>query len=63
MTDRYRLDRDGLRRWLAGHDLAEALDLLRRRAPGLPPNVVETLQSWDRAARQIVLTRGQLVED
>ncbi len=63
VTDRYRLDRDGLRRWLAGHDLDEALDLLRRRAPGLPPNVVETLQSWDRAARQIVLTRGQLVED
>lgn len=62
VTDRLRLEREGLVRWLAWHDLDEALAVLRRRAPGLPPNVEDTLRSWDQAARQIVLTRGALLD-
>jgi hypothetical protein len=63
VTDRLRLEREGLVRWLAWHDLDEALAVLRKRAPGLPPNVEDTLRAWDQAARQIVLTRGVLIED
>jgi len=60
-ADRYRLDRESLAHWLSTHEVDEALDLLRRRAPGVPPGVVETLQEWARAATRIVLRRGVLV--
>ncbi len=62
VTDRIRLERAGLVRWLAWHEVEEALEILRRRAPGLPPNVEDTLRAWDKAARQVVLTRGVLLE-
>ena len=62
-ADRYRLDRDSLANWLSTHDLEEALDLLRRRAPVVPPGVEETLTEWARAATRVVLVRGLLVED
>lgn len=61
VVDRYILDRAGLAAWLAGHDLEEALALLRRRSPGVPAVVTETLQGWTRAAMQVVLTRGVLL--
>ena len=62
MTDRLRIEQDGLRRWLATHDVDEVLDMLRKRAPGLPAGVVDHLRAWDRSARQVVLTRGVLIE-
>lgn len=63
VTDRYRIERKGLRKWLQTHELDEALLLLERRAPGIPPNVVDTLKAWDAAARRLTLTRGVLLED
>lgn len=62
VADRYRIERAGLRKWLQGHDLSEALAVLSRRAPGIPPNVVDTLEAWDVAARRLVLTRGVVLE-
>jgi hypothetical protein len=62
VTDRYRLERAGLRRWLQSHDLDEAIAMLQRRAPGLPPNVLDTLRAWDQSVRQVVLTRGVLLD-
>ena len=63
VTDRLRIEQDGLRRWLATHDVDEVLDMLRKRAPGLPAGVVDHLRAWDRSARQVVLTRGVLIEE
>lgn len=63
VTDRLRIEQGGLRRWLATHDLDEVLDMMRMRAPGLPAGVVDTLRAWDRSARQLVLTRGVLLDD
>lgn len=60
VVDRYRLDRAFLAHWLSTHELEQALDLLRRRAPGVPAGVVETLSEWARAATRIVLLRGVL---
>ncbi|MFT4975055.1 MAG: hypothetical protein ACI8S6_000942 [Myxococcota bacterium] len=61
VVNRYALDREGLSAWLVGHDLDEAIDLLRRRSPGVPPVVIETLRGWAEAAMQIVITRGVLL--
>lgn len=61
-VDRYRLDRESLAHWLATHEVDEALDLLRRRAPGVPPSVVQTLDEWARAACRVVLRRGVLLD-
>jgi hypothetical protein len=58
VVDRYRLERAGLVRWLRHHDFGEALDLLRRRSPGVPAVAVQTLESWARSADRIVLVRG-----
>lgn len=63
VVDRYALDREGLLAWLAGHDLDEAIALLQRRCPGVPNVVVETLRGWERAATQVVVTHGVLLED
>lgn len=62
VVDRYRLERDALVGWLAVHEVDEALDLLRRRSPAVPPSVEETLRAWARAAERLVLTRGVLLE-
>ncbi|MEL6346374.1 MAG: hypothetical protein AAFV53_24900 [Myxococcota bacterium] len=61
VVNRYALDREGLAAWLAGHDLSEAIDLLKRRCPGVPSVVIDTLEGWARAAAQIVITRGVLL--
>ena len=61
VVDRYRLKREALRLWLTTHDVEEALDLLARRAPGLPHTVVDTLTSWARSACRVSLVRGVLV--
>lgn len=63
VADRYRLERAGLERWLAIHELDEALALLRRRALALPPAVVETLTTWAAHVTRIVLVRGVLLEE
>jgi hypothetical protein len=60
-VDRYRLERAGLATWLSTHELADALDLLRRRCPALPRTLMETLEVWERSATRVVLTRGVLV--
>lgn len=62
VVDRYRLERAGLERWLAVHELDEALDLLQRRSPAVPEGVVETLRSWARDATRVVLVRGVVLE-
>lgn len=62
VVDRYRLQRAGLRQWLASHDLEQALELLSRRAPGLPAGVVDTLESWARSELRVSLVRGVLIE-
>ena len=41
--------------------MSEALELLRRRCPGVPSVVIETLEGWAAAAQQIVVTRGVLL--
>ena len=61
VVDRYRLTRLGLHRWLANHDVDEALELLRRRCPGVPGGVEDTLRVWAEAATRVVLTRGVLL--
>ena len=61
VVDRYVLEQKGLRTWLIWHDPEEIFALLSRRCPGIPQNVVETLQGWITAAMRVVLTRGVLV--
>jgi hypothetical protein len=61
-VDRYRLERRPLEAWLRTHDLDEALGWLRRRAPGLPRSVEDTLRGWARAASRVVLWEG-IVEE
>lgn len=63
VVDRYRLQREALRLWLTTHDVEEALELLARRAPGLPHTVVDTLTSWARSACRVSLVRGVLLDD
>lgn len=58
VVDRYRLDREGLADWLKYHEVDEAVALLRRRCPAVPPTAVEMLYDWARSASRIVLTRG-----
>jgi hypothetical protein len=58
VVDRYRLEAGGVDAWLSTHELNDALDLLRRRCPGVPAAVEETLRGWASAATRIVLTRG-----
>jgi hypothetical protein len=60
VVDRYKLRRDGLEHWLATHDLEDALELLKRRCPGVPQNVVDTLKGWTDSVSRFVLTRGVL---
>lgn len=57
-VDRYRLERRPLEAWLQTHELEEALGWLRRRAPGLPRGVEDTLRAWARAASRVVLREG-----
>lgn len=54
-VDRYRLDRDALATWLSIHTVGDALDLLRRRCPGLPDAAVATLHAWAASATRITL--------
>ena len=63
VTDRYRLERAGLRKWLETHDVEEAVAVLLRRAPGVPRGVVDTLRAWARGELQVVLTHGIIVDD
>ena len=63
VVDRYRLEREGLESWLETHDLDEAVALLRRRCPGVPAVVEDTLRAWAGSAMRVVFTRGVLVED
>ena len=60
VADRYVLTREGLTRWLRHHEVDDALALLARRCPGVPPSVVDTLTVWAEAATRVVLTRGVL---
>lgn len=62
VADRYKLEREGLTRWLVSHELDEALELLQRRALGLPAGVVETLRTWAAHATRVVLVRGVVLE-
>lgn len=61
VVDRYQLEERALTTWLATHDVEEALDLLRRRCPGVPRSVEEGLRAWAASAERIVLTRGVLL--
>ena len=61
VVDRYVLEQKGLRTWLIWHEPEEIFALLSRRCPGIPQNVVETLQGWIDVAMRMVLTRGVLV--
>lgn len=63
VVNRYKLERDALARWLCTHELDEALALLRRRCPGVPAVVEDTLKQWARSATRIVLTQGILLEE
>lgn len=63
VVDRYALEREGLETWLSTHELDQALGLLERRCPSVPPSVRETLQEWHRAATAVVLTRGVILDD
>lgn len=63
VVDRFRLDRAGMGRWLVRHDVEDAVALLRRRAPGVPTVVVDTLRAWARSWTRVVLTRGVLLTD
>jgi hypothetical protein len=62
-VDTYRLERAAVVQWLATHELDQALDLLRRRSPGVPLTVVETLTEWRRSAERVVLVCGVIVDD
>ena len=61
VVDVYTLERAGLDAWLATHDVDEALALLARRCPAVPPTVVDTVRAWARTATRITLTRGVLL--
>lgn len=61
VVDRYQLEERALATWLATHDVEEALDLLRRRCPGVPRSVEEGLRAWAASAERVVLTRGVLL--
>jgi hypothetical protein len=61
VVDVYVLERAGLAAWLRWHELDEALALLARRAPAVPPEVVDALTTWARQAMRVVLTRGVLL--
>jgi len=61
VVDRLRLERPSLETWLATHEVDEALELLRRRCPGVPASVVDTLSGWARSATRAVLWRGVLL--
>lgn len=61
VVDRYRLERAGIESWLQFHDLDEAIALLRRRCPAVPPTAIETLTEWARSASRVILTRGILL--
>jgi len=63
VCDRVHLERESVERWLAWHDVDEAVAILAERSPGVPRNVVETLEAWQKGVCQVVLTRGVLVED
>lgn len=56
VVDRLRLDRRGLALWLEGHDVDEALALLRRLTPGVPPTLEETVRAWADWITRIVLS-------
>lgn len=58
VVDRIKLDKAGLAIWLATRDVDEAIALLRRRAPGVPAGVEETLRAWATSLSRVVLTRG-----
>lgn len=62
VTDRIRLERESVERWLAWHDVDEAVQILLERAPGVPRGVVEALEAWQSAVCQVVLTRGVLID-
>ncbi len=61
-VDRYRLERRALEAWLQTHELDDALGWLRRRAPGLPRGVEDTLRSWARSASRVVWWDGVVEE-
>lgn len=61
VADRLRLERASLEAWLATHEVDEAIEVLARRAPGLPPSVPETLHGWATSATRAVLWRGVLL--
>lgn len=62
VVDRYRLERAGVEGWLTTHAIDDALALLRRRAPAVPPTVEETLRGWARSAERVVVVRGVLID-
>ncbi len=62
VADRIRLERESVTRWLAWHDVDEAVGILLSRAPGVPRSVVETLLAWQTSVCQVVLTRGVIVD-
>ncbi|MDG1482031.1 MAG: hypothetical protein P8R54_20740 [Myxococcota bacterium] len=61
VVNRYIIEQSGLRAWLVWHDPGEIFALLRRRCPGIPTVVVQTIEGWSAAAMRLVLTRGVLV--
>jgi hypothetical protein len=61
VVNRYIIEQSGLRAWLVWHDPDEIFALLRRRCPGIPAVVVQTIEGWSAAAMRLVLTRGVLV--
>jgi hypothetical protein len=62
VVNRYILEQSGLRAWLVWHDPEEIFALLRRRCPGIPAVVAQTVEGWTAAAMRLVLTRGVLIE-
>lgn len=62
VVDRYRLERRGVETWLSTHDIDDAIALLRRRCPGVPAVVEETLRSWARSAMRVVITHGVVLD-
>ena len=62
VVDRYRLDRMGLFRWLAHHEVDDAFALLEAWCPALPLTVREALGAWGVSATRIVLTRGVILD-
>ena len=62
VVDRFKLDKKGLEIWLASQSVDEAVALLRRRAPGVPRSVEETLRAWATSLSRVTLTRGVVLE-